>query len=457
MSLLDEWNKVKNKENSKESTKKWALGQGAPKTQSSYFPNNGRSNVSSGIMNPESGQAIAERAAKSSPRSGGRNILPPGWRERNAQITAEQERQSLMQGLMDRIGSTYEPIMPGPADPNQPNPNDAIMARITGELDRALAARLGAIGNVRNQAQEGFNTSDANLKAMFDANANNIATQGSQRFQQIGQDYSQGINATRDESLNRLAADRNNAMAQRAAMLKSLGIEAAGAQADPGEQTLNDAMTGITNRSNIASQGAEQMNATNQAFNQSVVNSVNQQGTERRAALLQQLQAIQNELGMAEAEAQNQDAQQRSQLEIQRMQAEAEAQANSQPSFDDLNKFGYQQFRDDRDLAFDLWKNLTAQEQQGMEQQEPTRVQGYAGLGQDLINQGIPEAQVGQYMAALSQVIGGEYMQGIHPDEGYDRASIISRRLQEMNIPAPIATHLATNYANLGNNSYFNG
>lgn len=359
-----------------------------------------------------------------------------------------EPENDLMGQLMERISATYQPMMP-PAGGGASAANNDIMARLNQQLDEALAARLGAIGNVRNQAQQGYNTSDSNLAAMFGANANHIATQGSQRFGEIAQNHQAGINQQREASVGQLKGDRDEAMARRTEMLNRLGIQAAGEQADPNEETLNNAITATTNRADKALQGSQQANATNQAFNQSVVNSVNQQGTERRAALLQQLQSIQNQLGMAEAEAQGQNAQAKSQLEMQRMQAEAEAQSQSVA---DYNKFGYQQFRDNRDLAFDLYKTMLGQ--QGKDQS--TKVQGFAGLGQDLINQGIPEQQVSGYMAALSSVLGSEYMKGIHPDEGYDRASIISRRLQEMNVPGPIAAHLATNYANLGNNAYYN-
>lgn len=444
MGLLDEWDKVKRNENNKKERTKFALTNNAGKPNMSRL-----SQAFEEANKPKSPTAIPARSSVGSPSK--RNILPPGWKERNAAITAQQEEQSLMEGLMQRINSSYEPIMPG-GPQGGPNPNDDIMARLTAQLDESLATKLGAIGNVRNQAQEGYNTSDRNLADMFAANANHIATQGSQRFGEIAQNHQNALTANRDESIGKLQADRDQSMNRRAEMLQRLGIQEAGAQMDPGDQTLNNAISQTTNRANTAIQGAIEGGATNQEFNQSVVNSVNQQGTERRAALLQQLQQIQNQLGMAEAEAQQQTIQGKSQLEMQRMQAEAQAQGQS---FEDMNKFGYQQFRDDRDLAFDLYKTLTQQQQGGGAEEQAPRVQGYAGLGADLVNQGIPEAQAGQYMAALSQVLGSEYMQGIHPDEGYDRASIIARRLQEMQIPPAIAAHLASNYANLGNNAYY--
>src|SRR3982751_5813230 len=40
MGLLEEWDKVKRNENNSQA-RKWALNQGAPKTQNSYFPSSG--------------------------------------------------------------------------------------------------------------------------------------------------------------------------------------------------------------------------------------------------------------------------------------------------------------------------------------------------------------------------------------------------------------------------------
>lgn len=446
MGLLDEWNKVKTNEGTKEG-KKFALTQGAPKTQSSYFKNNGKSNVDPGIMN----NGLTQQASQTSPTS-----LPADWASRTRQTQDDipestyRDGPSFMDQLMAKISGQYQPMMPPGMEGGQ-DPNKELFARITGQLDSALSAKLGAIGAARNTAQQNFNTSDGNLAAMFKANADNIATQGSQRFNDIASTQQAAINQQRDASVGQLKGDRDEAMNRRAEMLQRLGIQDAGAQIDPGEETLNNAVTATTNRADSALQQSQGANATNQAYNQSVVNSVNQQGGERRAALMQQLQAIQNKLGMAEAEAQDQTAQQKSQLEIQRMQAEAQAQ----PSFDDYNQFAYGQFKDDRNLAFDLYKTMLGQQDSASPDSAP-RVQGYAGLAQDLVNQGIPEADAGQYMGALSQVLGSEYMQGIHPDEGYDRASVIARRLmEEMRVPPAIAAQLATNYANLGNNAYY--
>jgi hypothetical protein len=423
-----------------------------------YFGKNDKRSWSEKIAGTRNKTAIAPSKA-----SGGPGRLPEsvisqvvrdntdygtGTRQGNDDIPESTYRdgpppKSLMEQLMEQLSQSYQ----RPQSPQQPGGGGFELYMKS--LDDALASKLGAIGGIRDTAQKNYQTSDANLASMFGSVANNIATQGSQRFADIANQNKQGIISTRDESLNRLQADQQNAANVRAAMLKSLGIEEAGAALDPNQETLQSAMTGITDRSNVASQGAEQAGATNQAYNQSVVNSVNQQGAERRAALTQQLGSIQNQLGMAEADAKMQHEQAKAQLQAKFQEAQANAAAAD-------NEQDYKIWSDRQNLVFDLWKTLSQQEQEQTQAQD-TKVQGFGGLAQDLLNQNIPQEQASQYIGALSQVVGGEYMKGIHPDEGYDRASIIARRLiNDYNVPPVVATNLATNYSNLGSNAYYN-
>lgn len=430
MGLLDEWFKVKKDENNPAAARKFALGNNTGPT-----PNVRQADrVSSSTKKPFTGWPAGQLSLKPN---------PPAKREVSEAYPLPPSQPSLMDQLMAELSQGYE------RPQAQQQQGDGGLSLYMKSLDDALAAKLGAIGGIRNQAQQNFQTSDQNLASMFGATANNIATQGSQRFGEIAQANKQGILGARDESLNRLQADQARSQANRQAMLQALGIQEAGAAVDPGDQTMQDAMTGITNRSNIASQGAEQAGTTNQAYNQSVVNSVNQQGAERRGALTQQLAALQNQLGMAEADAQSEYGQQKAQLQAKFQEAQANAAAAN-------NEQDYKIWSDRQNLVFDLWKTITDRENKAGEAAQDTKVQGFGGLAQDLLNQGVPQEQASQYMNILSNVIGGEYMKGVHPDEGYDRASILARRLIENGVPAVIAGNLATNYSNLGNNAYFN-
>lgn len=430
MGLLDEWFKVKKSEGTPEA-RKFALG-----NNSGSRPNVRQADrePASNTKKPFTGWPAGQLSLKPN---------PPARREVSEAYPLPPAQPSLMEQLMAELSQGYE------RPQAQQQQGDGGLSLYMKSLDDALASKLGAIGGIRNQAQQNYQTSDQNLASMFGATANNIATQGSQRFGEIAQANKQGILGARDESLNRLQADQAKSQATRQAMLQALGIQESGASVDPGDTTMQDAMTGITNRSNIASQGAEQAGTTNQAYNQSVVNSVNQQGAERRGALTQQLAALQNQLGMAEADAQSQYGQQKAQLQAKFQEAQANAAAAN-------NEQDYKIWSDRQNLVFDLWKTLSEQENQATEAQDQ-KVQGFGGLAQDLLNNGIQQEQASDYIGKLSAVVGGEYMKGIHPDEGYDRASIIARRLiDDYDVPPAIATHLATNYTNLGSNAYYN-
>ena len=79
----------------------------------------------------------------------------------------------------------------------------------------------------------------------------------------------------------------------------------------------------------------------------------------------------------------------------------------------------------------------------------PMEVPGFGGLAEDLLNTGYEEPDTQRAMQVLSEVLSSDYMNGI--PEGYDRTSILARRLRENGINPVIATQLATNYGNLGN------
>lgn len=448
MGLLDEWDKVKRRENDPIARRKWALNQGAPKTQNTYFSGGpGRlpeDVIAKALRDNTEQRRFPKPTDPSGANLGGNRRFVPGM------APPEAPGKSLMDQLMDELSQQYEPS-------NRKADTSAYKAQfdqfITG-LDNALTARLDALGDVRKQAQSNYTTSDRNLSDMFGATANNIATQGSQRFSDIANQHKAGLTSVRDEAIGNLQADRDKSAATRAAMLKSLGIEAAGAAIDPGEETLSRGIGTLNERSASALTGAENAGATNQAYNQSVVNSVNQQGAERRAALTQQLQAIQNQLGMAEADMKGEHEQQKAQLQMQWNQAQQEAENAT-------NENDYQIWKDRQSTIMDLYKTLSDREMEeaklmGQGGGEVEKVQGFRGLAQDLLNGGVDENTASQTIAALSEVVSKPYMQGIHPDDGYSRADIIARQLVEnYNIPATLANHVATNYVNLGNNSYY--
>jgi len=336
-------------------------------------------------------------------------------------------QRTLIDDLLDQLGQNY------PGSTRTPDFT---------AMDEALKQRLGVFEDTRNKAQQGFNTSDANLKAMFEANANDIATRGAQRFRDIGNEQTAGINSLRDASIAQLKADQADQMARRTAMLKNLGIEAAAPALTSTDEEFAKAISGAGTRANTALTQAQGNAAANQELNASTVNSINQQGTERRAALAQQLAGILGKLSTGEAEVKNQDQVQRSQM----------AQG--------INQSDYKLWNDRQNRIMDIYRTVNQNEQNAAKinskAQQPGKSQGVEGLQQDLINANVPPEQAGQYMGVLSQVLADPATK-VDQFAGYTLAQVLMRqlKLRQPDMPDAIAMRIATNYANLGNTSSY--
>lgn len=312
-------------------------------------------------------------------------------------------------------------------------------------LDAALNAKLGALNNLRDNTNQNYDKSDLALEQMHNALQNNINTQGAQNFNNIADTQKQNLNADTQQSQQNLQNIKAEDMAKRQAMLKNLGIEAAGAAPDPSADVLSQAQGSIASRNDANVVTADQNRGTNLAFNQGIANSVGQAGVERRSDLTNQLQNILGRIGMSEADAKSQDAQARFALE--------QNAGNQQ----------YQQYRDQKGFYTDTLHQMQQDEANAqklaMDQQaagSKQTVSGFAGLGQDLMNTGYDPKEVQNAMGILSNITSGDYMQGIDPNAGYDKASILNKLLQRNGVTSPmLALQLATNYANLGNVSKY--
>ncbi len=332
--------------------------------------------------------------------------------------------KSLMEQLLDKIDAPYN----GGGGASQVD---------TSALDQALKAQLGQIGQVRNNTNQNFQESDRNIMGMHEAARNEVLTGGKQRFEDISNQQMAGLKESRQDVIGELQGYKDAENAKRMAMLKNLGIEASGAT--PSDTSAYDqGISSISNRGAAEQANAVGDRATNLAYNTTVANSIGQQGADRRADLAQQLQSILGRLGMAETETNQQYGMQKAQMQ----------QQGADKSYDMWNNernFNQQRYND-------LFGQKMAMQDQAAQQQKmnmPVEVPGFGGLAEDLLNTGYPEQETQRAMQILSGVLSSEYMNGI-PD-GYDRASIIARRLKEQNVPDVIAAQLATNYSNLGN------
>lgn len=171
-------------------------------------------------------------------------------------------------------------------------------------LLNALNGNLKALNGLRGNARGNFQTSDANLAAMHKAFQDDIRVNGRKEFQDITNDQIEGLEQGTEQGTNRLAQLRSQQMAERAAMLKNLGIEAAGA-AKPESDILNEGIGYINKTGANSEQMARGIGAANQARNQGMATAVGNEGLERRSALKQQLDAILGQADLQEANMRN--------------------------------------------------------------------------------------------------------------------------------------------------------
>ena len=350
----------------------------------------------------------------------------------NPPMPEAPQEPSMLEQLLDKLDDPYGGFK-GEVD--------------TSALDNALKSRLGAISNLRSNTNNNFSISDQNIANMHNAMKRDVETTGKAAFNDISNDQIAALQANQNQAVQGLQAQKAQENAQRMAMLKNLGIEAsAGTPTDT--SAYDQGIASITNRDTAERANAIGDRATNLAYNQTVANSIGQQGAERRAALTQQLQSILGQLGMAESEANSDYANGVAQMQQQAKDRDYDMW-NQNRNFDrqmygDL--FGQKMQLDDRAYQRE-------QDMQKMLMQAPPKTPGFGGLAEDLLNTGYGQDESTRAMQVLSQVLTSPEMQAI-PAEA-DRTAYLAALLKRGGVNDVMAGQLATNYRNLGNVSSY--
>lgn len=428
----DLWDKIeqnKKERSNPKAVKDWALNKGSTRDKKPYFSNDRPSPIHSDITKSklfDTGETASTKPRFSVDEQRDRAMARRQGMGPNAQPPMQQE-DDFFSKLMEQLQGEYTGVDRTKVDYSP--------------LDNALKARMDAIGGIRNQANDNFKTSDANLEAMHRAFQNNINTEGAGRFNTTADNAKTQLTGINTDAQQRLQAIKADDMAKRQAMLQNLGIEEAGAAPDESANPLNQALASIASRNEAELANVEQDRNTNLAFNSKIATSVGQQGVERRAALQQQLQGILGKLGMAEADAQAENQQGRLSIE--------QNAGNQQ----------YQQWRDRQGFLQDtlgmMQDDARKQAEMAQGSGDPVKVGGFSGLAQDLVNTGYDVPEIQNAMSALSQITGSDYMKGIDPNAGYSESAVLNKILQQRGIDPMLAIQLATNYANLGNTSSY--
>lgn len=336
---------------------------------------------------------------------------------------------SMMEQLLDKLDDPYGGFN-GKVD--------------TSALDAALKSRLGAIAGIRTNTNNNFSVSDQNIANMHNAMKRDVETTGKAEFNDIANDQIAGLTSNRNEAVNFLNAQKAKENAERMAMLKNLGITAsAGTPTDT--SAYDQGISSIASRGAAETANAQGDRATNLAYNQTVANSIGQQGAERRAALTQQLQSILGQLGMAESEANSDYANGVAQMTQQAKDRDYDMW-NQNRNYDRQrynDMFQQGMALDDQAFQREQWQ---AQQQQAMMKNMPQPM-GFTSLANDLVNTGFGQDEAQNAMQILSQVLTSPEMQAVPQDA--NRPAYMASVLKKYGMNDVMAAQVATNYANL--------
>lgn len=331
---------------------------------------------------------------------------------------------SILEILMGKLGEQYE----GP-DPSKMD---------FSSLDKALESRMGMLNGARDRIRGNFNESDANTAAMHNQFENQVRTDDAARYNQISDQQKANLNTSAQQGVGNLEAARAKAVAERQAMLQNLGIQEAGGAQDPGVQALDRGTQMINERNTINQQLADNQRGTNLAYNNTVAQSIGQQGLARRSALQQQLQGLLGKVDMAESEA-------KAQNEIERQRAISSG-----------GDTGYKQWNDNQNRMMDLFQTLSGQELQRDKMNMPgeeAKPQGMQAIAAQLEQSGADPAMAQRGLQALSQILAeGNYLAGANGEDGntpYDKANVITQKLRGAGIDPFTASQIGISYSNL--------
>lgn len=334
--------------------------------------------------------------------------------------------KSPLEILMERLSEPYS----GGPDPSSMD---------FSSLDKALQTRLGALNGARDQMRGNFDKSYHNLQAMHDQFQHQVQTEDAARYNQISDQQKGNLNADTQAGIGSMEQARAKAVAERQAMLQNLGIQAAGGAEDQGVAALNNGIQVLNERNTTNQNLADQQRGTNLAYNNTVAQSIGQQGVARRSALAQQLQGLLGKVDLAEAD------------------AKAQNETERQRAISSAGNAGYEQWNDQQGRNMDLFKVLSdqelAREKMGMDTGAEPKPTGLSAVAADLENSGANPQAAQAGLAALSRILaGGNYLDGANGPNGntpYDRANVIIQKLKGEGVDDMTATQIGISYANL--------
>lgn len=238
----------------------------------------------------------------------------------------DNPQQSNQQSFAPLFGAEQQSLIDSLLNNEYMKPRSAeeISAFAREGADAELANLMGVLDQILGAAQSRYSQSDQNLESMYGAHQNDVRTNSLATQRDITKNASTATEEAANSAVGNLTEAQNEQNAQRAAMLRNLGIESAAAQ--PDEYNALAEAQGQIQQGNARSQNRiNEIGAANEAATINMANAIGLEGAGQRSALERQFGQFGNEIDMQRAQYQQQHAEAMRNLLMQ-----AEAMANQE-------------------------------------------------------------------------------------------------------------------------------
>lgn len=275
---------------------------------------------------PGGGHAVARSTPEGSPGKSYITGLPSGKAHdaRMAEIQKEKAKQErhdqMIKNLLDIASGngplpSMTPILNSISSSykGQMSQLKGLEDRGLGVLAKILGNNLEALNGIRAKTNEQYDNSNTNLKNMFGAMAEVMATKGKAAYKDITADQLRNLARTTDAAVDRIQDVKQTQQNNRREAFKNLGIAKA-MEGNQNPDVLNQTIGTISRSNNAREQSANEIGAANRSRNRARIQSTKLAGAEARSDLRQQLDAILGGLSQKESEFRNNYATNKMQL-----------------------------------------------------------------------------------------------------------------------------------------------
>lgn len=306
----DIWDTLTNDDKKKENANAISAVRGTrmPSSDNKLTPNSRQAPRNSDPVNRPKRESYSKPYVKPAPiKTSVDDSLPMGGSIRGG---SKPTSPSSILGPDPSVGGGYDPIndIIGDIQNSMKAEYQGIDPAVKAMIEGAYGSRFGSIDKAEGTANANFGKSKADLEGLYAGHVSDIQNVDSARYQDISNNWQQGISQTFDKSIQAAQGDRNAERQRGEEMLQRLGIQTAAPMVQDNANVLSEGIQGMeADKASYVNQ-AQGYGSADLARNVARGQAVASEGVARQGDLAQQLQSILGNLGNARVETEQEKA-----------------------------------------------------------------------------------------------------------------------------------------------------